>query len=79
MIYYKHLVNRLQLSNDGSIPNELMNKKSSNITMNTSVCICMDERCGCDIVMYKDKWKFMRYFTFFTLMFRLSSYDDCLF
>jgi len=52
MIYYKHLVNRLQLSNDGSIPNELMNKKSSNITMNTSVCICMDERCGCDIVLY---------------------------
>lgn len=51
MIYYKHLVNRLQLSN-GSIPNELMNTKSSNTIMNTSVCICMDERCGCDIVMY---------------------------
>jgi len=54
MIYYKHLVNRLQLYNDGLIPNELMNSKLSNITMNRSVCICMVERYRCDYVMSKD-------------------------
>lgn len=67
MIYYKHLVNRLQLSNDGSIPIELMNSKLSNITMNRSVYICMDESCRYDNVMSKDTWKFVRYFTFFSL------------
>jgi len=50
MIYYKHLVNRLQLSNDRSIPTELMNTKSSHITMNTSVCVYVLIK-GVDVIL----------------------------